>query len=177
MSEGILDPARERRKPRWYAVQTYPYQEQLVAEQFAARGICHYLPMTVEKHPCHGGFASVHIPLFKTYLFINVIPSHDIFSEVRNTRGVARILGGSDGPVPVPSQEIRTVARASGQQTLAAVRRFRQGQRVRVTRGPLKGTEGVFISAKGKARLACHMRVLGQTVWAEVRGCDVETGA
>ncbi|MHC4464071.1 MAG: UpxY family transcription antiterminator [Planctomycetota bacterium] len=160
---------------KWYAVRTYSFRERIVARLFAAQGICHYLPLLMEKHRWSDRLKTVKIPLFKNYLFVKITPIKEDFWKVISTRGVTRILGDERGPISIPREEIEAVAfMLATNAHLEVVRGLHDGQPVRIKAGPFRGIEGYFVQVKGKDRLACHIHILGQTMLAEVNCCDVE---
>jgi transcription antitermination factor NusG len=88
-----------------------------------------------------------------------------------------RILGqGWDRLAVVPEEEIRTIY------SVLRVRLpiyphpyLREGQRVRIMRGPLSGVEGIFVGGKAnKGRLVLSVELLQQSVAVEVDCTDVE---
>lgn len=160
---------------RWYAVRTYSFRERVVARSFAAQGICHYLPLLIEKHRWSDRLKTVEIPLFKNYLFVKITPTKEDFWKVISTRGVTRILGDERGPLSIPPEEIEAVERMLAANThLEVIQGFQHGQHVRVKAGLLQGVEGNFVQIRGQDRLACYINILGQTILAEVNCCDVE---
>lgn len=160
---------------KWYAVRTYSFRERVVAQSFAAQGISYYLPLLKEKHRWSDRFKIIHVPLFKNYLFVKILPTVENFWKVIKTRGVTRILGNERGPVSIPSEEIEFVERMLANKVhLEVVSGFQHGQPVRIKAGPMRGVEGYFVQVKGKDHLACHINILGQTVLVEVNYCDIE---
>jgi transcription antitermination factor NusG len=69
--------------------------------------------------------------------------------------GLARILGRGWGQfATVPNQEIEAIERIlQAHLTVSPHPYLREGQRVRVTRGPLMGVEGILVTIKPKKGL------------------------
>ena len=160
---------------KWYAVRTYSFRERVVAQSFASKGICHYLPLISERHRWSDRIKTIQIPLFKNYVFVRVAPTQEDFWKVLGTCGVTRILGDERGPISISDKEIEDVERMlANRARLKVVCGFQSGQPIRIKSGPLQGMEGSFVQMKGKDHLAVYLKILGQTVLAEVNYYDVE---
>ena len=154
---------------QWYAARTYSCREHVVAKSFESQGIEHYLPLIVERRRWSDRIKTIYIPMFRNYLFARVNPTSEGFWQVLNTRGVTRLLGNDNGPIPVPAEEIEAVARiVEAKTSLETVEGLQAGKCVRITAGPLKGIEGYFVRIKSKERFAINITLLGQTVLTEV---------
>jgi transcription antitermination factor NusG len=83
--------------------------------------------------------------------------------------GVISILASTEGPIPVPEQEIAAVrAIVESGLPFSAYPFLQKGQPVLVERGPLKGTEGVVVRTKGACRLVVSVFLLQRSVSAEI---------
>ncbi|MBN1124697.1 MAG: UpxY family transcription antiterminator [Sedimentisphaerales bacterium] len=159
----------------WYAVKTYSYREFVVAELLAAQQIAYYLPETSERRRWADRMKTIRIPLFRNYLFVRVDPLQENFWQVLNTRGVARILGNDQGPLPVASTEIEAISRMlEVGMSITISDTFHKGDRVRILSGPLKDMEGLFVRENGKYQFAIQIELLGQMVLLEVDQAIVE---
>ncbi|MHC4739493.1 MAG: UpxY family transcription antiterminator [Planctomycetota bacterium] len=160
---------------KWYAVRTYSCRERVVAQSFASQNICHYLPLLSEKRRWSDRIKTIQVPLFKNYIFVIIIPTPENFWKVIGTRGVTQILGGHNGPISIPNNEIKAVAHMlKNKIQLKVLCGFQRGQPVRIKAGPLRGMEGYFVRMKGQYHLAVNITILGQAVLTEVNYCDVE---
>ena len=171
------DPTQEETDDslQWYAVKTYSCREFVVAESFASQNIEHYLPVVKERRRWSDRVKTIHVPLFRNYLFARAGPLQEELWLIHNTRGVARILGNDNVPIPVTTEEINAVARILKSKTPIKIQYdIQPGQPVKIKSGPLQGLEGYFVKFKGKHCFAIHVSLLGQTVLAEVDCCDVE---
>jgi transcription antitermination factor NusG len=134
------------------------------------------LPLLSEKRRWSDRIKTIHVPLFKNYLFVKIAPAEEAFWKVITTRGVTQIVGDDRGPIPIADKEIEAVAHTLKNRVgrVKVVCGFHRGQPVRVKGGPLQGIEGCFVQIRGEDVLAVHINILGQTVLTEVDYCDVE---
>jgi transcription antitermination factor NusG len=161
----------------WYALYTYSHCEQLVYEQLAAKGFHLFLPKMQLWSQRAGVRRRIAVPMFPGYPFLHSLVDSAVYLEVHKARGLVRILGqGWDRLAVVPEEEIRTIY------SVLRVRLpiyphpyLREGQRVRIMRGPLSGVEGIFVGGKAnKGRLVISVELLQQSVAVEVDCTDVE---
>lgn len=149
----------------WYAARTYSFREFVVAELLKAQRIEHYLPVMTERRRWSDRIKTLQVPVFRNYLFVRVDPMQESFWQVLKTRGVASILGNDCGPIPIKAKEIDSVIRmVEAGMALQTSREYHEGDRVRITTGPLEGMEGTFVRIDGKHHLAIRIEILGQTV-------------
>jgi len=141
--------------PRWHVLWTQSNCEQLVYDQLAARGFDLFLP-TVEAWSRRGGVRRLsRLPLFRGYLFLQSEMGKEAYVEVCKARGLVRVLGdGWDRLEVVPDPEIETIQRLVGAQVPMLPHPYmREGQRVRITRGPLTDLEGILVRVNPKKGL------------------------
>jgi transcription antitermination factor NusG len=158
-------------EPEWYALYTRSHCEQLVRDQLAAKGF-HLFLLKVEIWSRRGGVRrSIAVPLFSSYLFLRHTMDKHGYIEVRKARGLVRILGERwDRLAVVPEAEIAAVQRVvAGQLPVWAHPYLREGQRVRITQGPLAGVEGLLVEGKWhKGLLVLSIDLLQRSVAVEV---------
>ncbi len=137
----------------WWAVQSKPRQELRAQASLQAGGILTLLPLVRRATRARAGgvgTAGVRVePLFPRYLFARC-DSLTTARHIRFARGVARIVGTDDGPLPVDEAIIQSIEQrvaADGFVHLAPA--LRPGDRVRVVAGPLEGFVGVFDASVG----------------------------
>jgi transcription antitermination factor NusG len=157
--------------PRWYAIWTRSHSEQLVADQLAAKGIRVFLPK-IGVWSRRGGVRHViQVPMFSSYVFLNEAVDKNIYLDVIKARGVVRVLGEKwDSLSPIGDGEIEALQQAvdSGL-PLIPQNYLREGQRVRVTAGPLRGVEGVLVENKmQKGLLVLSVDLLQRSVAVQI---------
>jgi len=141
--------------PRWRVLWTHSNCEQLVHEQLAAKNFELFLP-TVEMWVRRGGVRRLsRVPLFRGYLFLRHGIDTAAYVEVCKARGLVRVLGERwDQLDAVPDPEIEAIKRLvrSGLPMLPHSY-LQEGQRVRITRGPLADVEGILVRVNPKKGL------------------------
>jgi len=160
---------------QWYAVHTRSNFETRVAGQLESKGLENYLPAYEESHQWKDRRKKVRIPLFAGYVFARFSDTPEERVRVLATPGVAQILGCGGRLAPVEEQELAAVRHLLQTRAACMPHPFlREGDLVRVKRGPLKGVEGYLVRSKGNSRLVISVSVLAQSVAAELDAHDVE---
>ena len=157
--------------PQWYALYTRSHCEQLVCEQLAARGFPVFLPK-LDVWSRRGGVRHrISMPMFPSYLFLHHVMDKIAFIDVSKARGLVRVLGERwDRLSPVPEGEINAIQRVLKAELPVAPHPYlREGQRVRITHGPLNGVEGIMVQSKlSKGLLVLSIELLRRSVAVEV---------
>ena len=174
----------ERSIPLWYALYTRSHCEQLVCDQLTAKGFHVFLPKLDVWSKCSGRRRLLAVPMFPGYLFLRHVIDKASYIEVRNARGLVRILGNRwDRLSVVPDADIdaiHTTVHAAVPVVHAAVPvmphpYLREGQRVRITQEPLRGVEGIMVQSKpAKALLILSVDLLQRSIAVEI-DCRVVT--
>jgi transcription antitermination factor NusG len=165
-----MTPAQQTR-PQWYALYTRSHCEQLVYEQLAARGFSVFLPKLAVWSRRGGLRHRIAIPMFPSYLFLHHIMDKMGFIDVSKARGLVRVLGERwDRLSVVPEGEIAAIQRVlQAEMPVAPHPYLREGQRVRITHGPLTGVEGILVHSKlNKGLLVLSIDLLRRSVAVEV---------
>ena len=169
-SELDMLPARQT-CPQWYALYTRSHCEQLVYEQLAARGFSVFLPK-LDVWSRRGGVRHrISTPMFPSYLFLCHLMDKVAFIEVSKARGLVRVLGERwDRLSVVPESEINAIQRVLQAELPVAPHPYlREGQRVRITHGPLTGVEGILVQSKpNKGLLVLSIELLRRSIAVEV---------
>lgn len=162
----------------WWAISTRANFERTVEEQIAAREIETFLPTYRTFSRRTDRKKVIELPLFRGYLFAHLdLSEFELRVAILRARGVARIVGGPDGPEPIPEEQILSVRTLCGSDRLLEPwGRIEVGKRVRIVSGGLAGVTGVVIDIKGKnKKIICNVDMLGRAVATELRPEDLET--
>lgn len=158
---------------QWWVVHTKSRQEKALAGDLARLDVFCYLPVytkqTVNRRT--GRIFSADVPLFPGYAFIN--GTREDREQALKTNRLARTIEVVDPQRLV--HELMQVQRmlVSGA-PFSRSGRLRRGDAVRVTRGPLRGVEGVVIRVRSRWRLVLNVDMLGQSVQVEVEADALE---
>jgi transcription antitermination factor NusG len=169
LSYGLRDSLA---MPHWYAAYTRSHHEKCAAEQLQQRAIEHFLPLYETVRNWKDRRKRMELPLFPGYIFVRVPLQERL--RVLVIPGVVRLVGFDNRPVALPDEEIETL------RTVLACRLHTEphphlavGRRVRITRGPLEGMEGVLTRKKGRFRLVLSIDLIRQSAMIEVDSADV----
>ena len=138
---------------KWYTLYTKPHKERQVSSFLESKGFETYLPLIrVRKR---GQEKSV--PFFSCYLFISADPSNGL-SSLRWTPGLRRVVCFGDQPAVVDDDVVSLLRQrlAKMQESGYQAYRFKPGDRVVMTSGPLRDLEAVFergLSSGQRARI------------------------
>jgi transcription antitermination factor NusG len=143
-----------------------------VQEQLQARGIDPFLPLVKHWRQWKDRRKLVAFPLFPGYCFAR-FPLPDRIA-VLSTQGVVQIVGNQDGPIPVTESEIESVRRlVTSTLPFDPHPYLEEGMLVEVTRGPLKGLQGVLVRKGARARLVVRITLIRQAASVEMDAYDV----
>jgi len=117
--------------------------------------------------------------MFSGYLFLHHIMDKLSYIDVCKARGLVRILGERwDCLATVPEAEIEAIERVLRAHVPVLPHAYlREGQRMRITQGPLAGVEGILVNTKPtKGMLVLSIDLLQRSVAVEV-DCSVVVAA
>ena len=155
----------------WYAIWTRSHSEQLVADQLLAKGLHVFLPKFSIWSRRGGVRHLIQVPMFSGYVFLNEAVDKNTYIEVIKARGVVRLLGERwDSLSPIPDREIESLQQVLDAGLPVTPHSYlREGQRVRITAGPLKGVEGFLVENKSqKGILVLSVDLLQRSVAVKV---------
>lgn len=122
----------------WFVLNTKPKKEFQVEKLFKEGGIKIYNPKYRHENRIK--------PFFSGYEFIHFdYPSQ--YQLVKYTRGVKRVVGNRDGPIPMPEEVIHEI---KAREVKGFIELYKYGDEpelgdeIEVVEGPLKGLKGIF---------------------------------
>jgi transcription antitermination factor NusG len=173
VSEAQVELVDKLEQPYWYALHTRSRHEKVVRDQLTAKGITNLLPLWRKRSIWKDRVKMIETPLFGGYIFGRFPLKHKI--DILQTIGVVRIVGLCGQPVPVPEEQIQAVQTMVGQQMHYDPHPFlREGMRVRVVNGILRGAEGILIAKKQHYRLVISVDLIQKSVAVDIESADVE---
>jgi transcription antitermination factor NusG len=147
----------------------------VVNEGLIKKSIEVFLPKVQVKSKRRDRKAMIRVPLFPGYLFVKSDLNPNEHLEIVKTVGAVRLIGNKDGPIPVPSDTIKSLEIMVGENNpVITGTRFKKGERVMVVYGPFTGVIGTFVRYRGKGRVIVNIEALGQFAGAEVSEEDIE---
>jgi transcriptional antiterminator NusG len=162
--------------PYWYALYTYSHCEDLVYKQLSGKGFHAFLPKVEVWSRRAGRQRLVSTPIFPSYLFLHHVMDKMSYVQVRKVRGLVGILGERwDRLGVVPDKEIAALQKVlNARLPILSHPYLKAGQRVRITRGPLAGTEGIFLQSNpARGKLVLSIDLLQRSIAVEVECSSV----
>ena len=174
-------------KKEWYVVNTYVGQENRVKENLE-RGIktmgledfLFQIVVAEEKEIEYKNGTPVEKThnLFSGYLLVQMIMTDEAWYIVRNTPGVTGFIGSSGKgakPFPVAQEEVDAVLRRLGRQDVNVQVDFEVGDRVEITNGAFKNSEGTIESMDEEKKEATVLLILfGRETPTEIPYMDLK---
>lgn len=157
--------------PRWYALWTRSHCERLVHDQLTGKGFEAFFPAIDVWSRRNGARHRIQAPMFPSYLFLRRVMDKTSYIEVRKTRGLVSVLGERwDRLAAIPDDEIEAIqAVLQARIPVLPHTYLRDGQRVRIVRGPLTDVEGILMQQKlSRGLLVLSVHMLQQSVAVEV---------
>ena len=153
--EALPESVMQTETPQWRVLWTRSNCEQLVFDQLSVKGFDLFLP-TVETWSRRGGVRHrERAPLFRGYLFLRHAIDKVSYLEVCKARGLVRMLGDRwDQLEAVPDSEVNAIQKlVRCELPILPYPYLREGQRVRITNGPLTDLEGILVRGNPKTGL------------------------
>lgn len=150
-------------RPRWYVVQCKGGESFRAGEHLTNQGYRVFHPVLEVQKKRRNKLVWIAEPLFPHYLFIHLDRVASNWRPIRSTRGVLKLVGFGDEPLPVPDALIETLAarahldeasRTSGNAY------FRPGEIVEITEGPFQALQAVFGTQQGDERAIVLLNML-----------------
>ena len=160
----------------WYALWTHSHCEQLVHNQLVQKGFNAFLPKVDVWSRRRGTRRLISVSMFPSYLFLRHALDKAAYLEVNKVRGLVRVLGERwDRLEAIPENEMNAIEKVvTARQCVLPYPYLKEGQRARITGGPLTGVEGVLVETKpSKGLLVISVHLLQRSVAIVVDGTDV----
>jgi transcriptional antiterminator RfaH len=157
----------------WTAAQLMPRQEALALHCLKLAGYETYLPRLRERRVSRGRRITVTPPLFPGYLFILIQLQ---WHTARWSPGIAAIIRDGECPAKVSDAVIAEIRgrECGGLIELPKLPGMKIGERVRVTRGPFSGLEGLYSGQSSRQRVEILLRILGASQRVTLPRGDIE---
>jgi len=162
--------------PEWYAVHVRSRHEFIVADRLVLKEIETFLPKVERVRKWKDRKKVITFPLFPGYIFVHTTREPQNLLHVLKVAGVVRIICTIPGePDPIPEDQILSLQKlVDTKGELDPYPYLNEGQRVRITKGPLNGIEGILVEKLDKHILVLSVDVLRQGVALTINAADVE---
>lgn len=151
--------------------------EFIVNERLAKSGVEVFLPAVERLSRWKDRKKLVLFPLFPGYLFVRTGKDHSEMLAVLKTPGVVRFLGLLPSePETVPEEQILSLKKVvESRETVDPYPYLKEGSRVRIRKGPLRGVEGLLVEKAGQHMLVLSVDILRQGLSLKIDASDVDT--
>lgn len=166
---NVINAMNEPNPRNWFVVRTKAGDENRANTNLLHQEIETFLPLLKDHYFRGGRMIQTIKPLFPNYLFAKL--DLDLqYTKVKWTRGVSRILGNREGPVPISEIVVQTIQDRIGKDNLIELEvEMKEGDLVQVTSGPLKDLVGVFQKRmSGKDRVKILLNLIGVDVPVQI---------
>lgn len=154
-------------EPHWYVLRVKPRHEKTVAAALRNKGLEDFLPLYAVRNKWADRYKVVQVPLFPGYVFCRFDARKLL--PVLVTPGVVQVVGYGNMPAPVEPEEIRSLGiLASSALSYGPFPYLREGQRVLVNEGPLRGAEGLLVQVKSQVKVVISVTLLQRSVAVEL---------
>ncbi len=172
-TQSISSEVGIRKASCWWVLYTRHQHEKTVAGMLSEKGFEVFLPLYESVRLWKDRKKRITLPLFPCYVFVQGGPDRRL--EILTTPGIHSILFYGESVAIIPQEEIQAIRRIVEGNFRVEPHLFLQcGERVRVTRGPLEGVEGVLVRKKNLYNLVLSVDMMAQSVAVEIDATDVE---
>jgi transcription elongation factor/antiterminator RfaH len=166
----------QRLQQLWYVLHTRSRHESVAADLLLKKSMLVFLPKIRVRSRRRDRKAMMHVPLFPGYLFIKSDLRPHTHLEIVKTAGVVRLIGNTQGPLPVPEETVESLKiMIAADMPIVTGQRLQAGDRVLVVSGPFAGVSGTFVRYRGQGRVVVNIEALGQSAGVDVNADDIET--
>ena len=160
---------------RWHAVYLKSRHEFKVEKKFAETNIDAFLPVIERLRNWKDRKKLVTFPLFPGYIFVHIPDDYNSTLSVLKTSGVVRFLTLEGKPAPIPEEQINYLKKLiENKEQIDPHPYITEGQRVRITSGPLAGVEGILMEKRTQNLLILSIDLLKQGASVKIDAFDIE---
>ncbi|MPY86438.1 MAG: UpxY family transcription antiterminator [Luteitalea sp.] len=158
---------------QWYALWIRSRHEKVVRDRLAEKHVEVFLPTITQWSRWRDRKKQVDWPLFPGYCFARFDAAERL--PILKCDGVVTIVGVHGAPSPIPDEEIEGVRQlVDSELPYDPCPLIKEGMRVMVVYGPLKGVVGRLIRKGAHARLVISVDLIGRGASVLVDAADVK---
>jgi transcription antitermination factor NusG len=158
---------KQRDGRNWYALTVKHQHEKAVVSGLQTSGFESLLPLYKTLRTWSDRTKQLESPLFAGYVFAQF--SYDDRVRVLRIPAVRNIVGFGGAPARLAPEEVADIRAAiESKLPLRPWPYLKEGDRVRVERGPLRGVEGTLLQERDLLRLVIGVEILQRSVAVEV---------
>lgn len=153
-------------EPRWHALYVSSRNEKKVGELLNTKAINSYVPLVKTMRQWSDRKKMVELPLLNGYVFVNIMPSQ--YDAVLQTKGVVNFVKTEGRVAIIRDVEInrlkQLVELGYHLEANGISKKYKDGDKVRVSSGVLKGIEGYVVDANGCKEIEVLLESIGQCI-------------
>lgn len=152
---------------KWYVVQTQPRKEDWAVANLQNQDFRTFFPRLRKSRKHARKIDTVLVPMFPSYLFVQLKSNHQRWRSVNGTRGVVRLLSFGDQPQPVPIEVIDGLISSADDKGVfmsGCHYKFQVGDKVRLMVGPFAEQFGCIDRLNGRDRVRVFLELMGRLV-------------
>lgn len=172
----LVFPRLTGEEESWFALYVQVNHEREVTSRLEQKEIDSFLPLIERWSKRKDRRKKVSLPLFPGYVFVRTILDNYTHVHILKTPGALTIISNSEGPLPVPHYQIENLQTVLNAKTPLALNPYlKEGNWVRVVRGPMAGCTGILLRLNPKkGRLIVSVDMICRSVSVELDVEDVE---
>lgn len=151
---------------KWHALYVNSRAEKKVSELLNSKGIYAYVPLQKTMRQWSDRKKMVELPLLNGYVFVKTDPTEN--DKVLQTRGVVSFVkvNGAIGVVrEVEIERLKQLIELGYQiEVNESNKHYNEGDKVKITSGPLKNVEGVVIENRQGRFIEIMLESIGQSI-------------
>jgi len=161
---------------KWYAIHSRSRHEDVVLNGLKKKFIEAFLPKMQVMSRRKDRRKMILVPILPGYVFVHSDLNLNQYWDIIKTYGVVRILGIQGKPVSVRDEEIASLKTLHGtDRTVRNQAYMKEGDRVMIMEGPLKGLTGFYLRHKGKVdKVVISIELLQRSLVVEVEDLTIE---
>jgi transcriptional antiterminator RfaH len=155
-------------KKKWYAIYTKSRAERTVCTRLLEQGIDSYLPIVKTLRQWSDRKKWVEKPLFNSYVFVYITQLE--YYTVLKTDGVVKYICFEGKAVPIPDYQIenlRLIENSDADIEHSNIV-FKEGERIQVTMGSMKGLKGELVKSGRKSRVLVRIDHISQNLLVNI---------
>lgn len=154
----------------WYVIQVYTGKEADIAEQCKSRVVQEnedvFIPLVERMTKVHGEWVQVKTRLFPGYVFIETDRPWELYMRLKSIKAMTKLLKTGEEITPIYKEEEQYLKKLQDKEHVVRYSEgFMEGDRLVVTSGPLRGSEGKIKKVLRHKRLVIlEVPLLGRKV-------------